>query len=408
MRTVLSQNQRRFEGCNVAESEYKKLWSIDPNVTYLNHGSFGPSPIEVQETRRRWTDELESQPMEFFCQRMEKELDAASTRLGEFVGAKAGNLLMVENATVGMNIAATAIDLQAGDEVLLTDHEYGAVQRIWKRKTMAVGAHVVTAELPSPLKTIDGIVNAIMNRVTDKTKVIVVSHVTSQTAAILPVAEICAAARQRDVPVCIDGPHAIAMLPINLREIGCDFYMASCHKWLCGSFGSGFLYVHTRHQPRLKPVHTSWGGSIAGHEKHWKDDFNWIGTRDPAPVLSVPTAINFMERIGLEKFREHGHSLAKLALDRAVDELGGTALLPDSPDWYGPMITISIPTPPGWEPALHGKIDTLQRALRDEHRIEVPVFSWNGHRCLRVSAHLYNSADDIDRLFESLQTAKDW
>lgn len=388
--------------------DWKSLWSINLDITYLNHGSFGPSPLVVQRARQSWTEQLEAQPMEFFCQRMEKELDTASTRLGELVGAKSGNLLLVDNATVGMNIAATAIDLQAGDEVLLTDHEYGAVQRIWRRKCLATGAHMVTAELPSPLETTEGIVAAIMNRVTDSTKVIVVSHVTSQTAAILPVAAICAAARARDVPVCIDGPHAIAMLPVNLREIGCDFYMASCHKWLCAPFGSGFLYVHTRQQPKLQPVHTSWGGSIAGNEKHWKDDFNWIGTRDPAPVLSIPAAINFMERLGLETFRDHGHALVKHALDRAIKELDGRALLPDSPDWYGPMITISIPTPTGWEPALHGKIDSLQRCLRDEHHIEVPVFSWNGHRCLRVSAHMYNSMADIDRLFDVLGTAKDW
>lgn len=392
----------------MAESEYKKLWSIDPNVTYLNHGSFGPSPIEVQRARQQWTEQLEAQPMEFFCQRMETELDAASTRLGELVKSKAGNLLLVDNATVGMNIAATAIDLQVDDEVLLTDHEYGAVQRIWKRKCLAAGAHMVAAELPCPLETKSGIVDAIMNRVTSRTRVIVVSHVTSQTAAVLPVKKICTAARQRGVPVCIDGPHAIAMLPVDLREIDCDFYVASCHKWLCAPFGSGFLYAHARQQSKLEPVHTSWGGSIAGHHKHWKDDFNWIGTRDPAALLSIPTAINFMERVGLERFREHGHSLAQLARHRAIEELDGRCLLPDSPDWYGPMITISLPTPTGWEPALHGKIDVLQRQLRDDHRIEVPVFGWNGHRCLRVSAHLYNSIDDIDRLFDALHKARDW
>jgi isopenicillin-N epimerase len=392
----------------VAESEYKKLWSIDSNVTYLNHGSFGPSPIEVQAARTEWTRQLEAQPMEFFCQRMENELTKAATRLGEFVGTKGGNLLLVDNATVGMNIAATAFDLQEDDEVLLTDHEYGAVQRIWKRKCQAVGAWAVTAELPSPLQTTDGIVDAIMNRVTNKTRVLVVSHVTSQTATILPVKEICTAARQRGVPVCIDGPHAVAMLPFNVSEIGCDFYTASCHKWLCAPFGSGFLYVHTRQQPKIKPVHTSWGGSIAGHDKSWKDDFNWIGTRDPAGVLSIPTAINFMNRIGLNVFREHGHRLAQLALHRAIEEFGATALVPDSSDWYGPMVTLSMPKPKGWEPATHGNIDPLQRTLRDDYQIETPVFGWNGHRCLRVSCHLYNSEDDVNRLFDALAKAKDW
>lgn len=387
-------------------SEYKKLWSIDPETIYLNHGSFGPSPTEVQEARAAWSAELESQPMRFLCQRMENELSNAATSLGQFVGAPGGNILMVDNATVGMNIAATAIDLQPGDEILLNDHEYGAVQRIWKRKCEATGARVVTAALPFPLTDSGRVVQSIMDCVTDRTKVIVVSHVTSKTAAILPVTEICAAARDREIPVCIDGPHAIAMLPVRIKEIGCDFYTASCHKWLCAPFGSGFLYVHPRHHPNLKPVHTSWGGSIAGHDKSWKDDFNWIGTRDPAALLTIPNAIKFMNRIGLDTFREHGHTLVKAARDRAVQDLGAECIVPDSPNWYGPMITLLLPKPAGWVPATHGKIDPLQRALRDNHNIETPVFGWNDHRCLRVSAHLYNSMDDIDRLFDALDVER--
>ena len=358
----------------MSESEFKSLWSIDPATTYLNHGSFGPSPIVVQEARAEWTRQLEAQPMEFFCQRMEDELTAASKEVGNFVGAPGGNILLVENATVGMNIAATAIALEAGDEVVLGDHEYGAVQRIWKRKCESAGARVVTAELPSQLVDVTGIVDAIMAGVTDRTRVIVVSHVTSQTAVILPVKEICAAARSRGVPVCIDGPHAIAMQPLHIKDIGCDFYAASCHKWLCAPFGSGFLYVHPRHHPKLEPVHTSWGGSIAGYDKSWKDDFNWIGTRDPAAVLSISAAIRFMNRVGLDCFREHGHNLVKAARDRAVEELGAVCLHPDSAEWYGTMVTLSLPRPDGWVPATHGKVDALQRILRDKYRIEAPVF----------------------------------
>ena len=391
----------------MSASEFKNLWSIDPDTTYLNHGSFGPSPIEVQEARAEWSAQLEAQPMRFLCQRMEDELSSAARSLGEFVGAPGGNILLVDNATFGMNIAATAINLRPGDEVVLTDHEYGAVQRIWKRKCEAAGARVVTAGLPFPLTDANSIVRSITDCVTDRTKAIVVSHVTSQTAAILPVAEICAAARDKGIPVCIDGPHAIAMLPLRIKEIGCDFYTASCHKWLCAPFGSGFLYAHPKHHPKLKPVQTSWGGSIAGHDKSWKDDFNWIGTRDPAPLLTIPSAIKFMNRVGLETFREHGHGLVKAARDRAVAEFGASCIVPDSPDWYGSMITLSLPKPDGWIPATHGRIDPLQQALRDTHNIETPVFGWNGHRCLRVSAHLYNSTDDIDRLFEALRAECD-
>lgn len=392
----------------MTEDNARSLWSIRSDTTYLNHGSFGPSPIAVQQVRQQFTAELEAQPMEFFCQRMETELGSVSQRLGEFIGCKAGNLLLVDNATVGMNVAAGAIPLEAGDNVVLTDHEYGAVRRLWSRKCEQAGAWLVTAELPFPLDTTDNVVSAVMSATNENTRLIVVSHVTSQTAAVLPVEEICAAARKREIPVCIDGPHAVAMREINLRDIGCDFYTASCHKWLCAPFGSGFLYVHPKWQSRLRPVITSWGGSIAGHDRSWKDDFNWLGTRDPAPLLSIPAAIDFLEEQGLDRFRRHGHQLAQYARNQLADNFQAQAVLPDSEQWYGTMITVRLPEPPGWQPATHGRIDDLQQRLRDDHRLEAPVFGWNGHRCLRVSAHLYNSRADIDRLIDAINTSRDW
>ena len=389
-------------------TSYKSLWSIEPGVTYLNHGSFGPSPIVVQQARSDWTKQLESQPMGFFCQRMEEELRVASERLGRFVGASREDLLFVDNATVGMNIASTAFELSPGDEVVLTDHEYGAVKRLWQSKCECAGAQLRIAELPFPLSSPEAIVHSTMDFVSSSTRVIIVSHVTSQTAAILPVSQICQAARRHGIPVIVDGPHAVAMLPLDLSSIGCAFYTASCHKWLSGPFGSGFLYVQPEFQSRLNPAYISWGSSIAGLEADWRDEFQWIGTRDPAAALSVTTAIDFMEELGFENFQSHGHQLAQYARRRAEEELGGVCLVPDCDSWYGPMVTISIPKPTDWEAARHGRIDALQKVLRDKHRIEVPIFSWRGHRCLRVSAHLYNCRDDIDRLFDALHAEKDF
>lgn len=390
------------DGQKPMTSPLRSEWAIPTDVTYLNHGSFGPSPKVVRESREQWSARLEQQPMQFFVRETEELLDTAATRLGELVGCRGGNLTFVDNATFGMNVVAESVDLQPGDEVLLTDHEYGAVQRIWRHACERAGARMVIQPLPMPFQTQDEVVEALMSGVTDRTKLIVISHISSPTAVILPAKEICDAARQRGIPVAIDGPHAVAMLPVNLKELGCAYYVASCHKWLCGPFGSGFLYVHSPHQPSLKPRIVSWGGSISGRDAHWKDEHRWLGTRDPAPFLAVPDAVHFMRNYGLEKFRHKTHAMAQYARNQILALTELEPIVPDSRDWYGSMISMPLPIPPGWEPPTHGKIDPLQLKLVEQN-IEAPVFSWNHRRFIRVSCHLYNSIDDIDRLVKVLK-----
>jgi len=213
-------------------SDWRMDWEFPDGVSYLNHGSFGPSPRTVREAKQGWDDALETQPMDFFIRRMEPELDVAVQRLGAFVGADPRDVLFLDNATWAMNVVAHSVELAAGDEVLLTDHEYGAVRRLWQAVCDRVGARVVTARLPDPMDSVDGVVDSVFAAVTPRTRMLVVSHVTSPTALILPVARICARAQSSGVPVCIDGPHAVAMLPLKLAELGCDYYTASCHKWL--------------------------------------------------------------------------------------------------------------------------------------------------------------------------------
>ncbi|MCH8830426.1 MAG: aminotransferase class V-fold PLP-dependent enzyme, partial [Planctomycetes bacterium] len=382
-------------------SPWAAEWDLQPGVTYLNHGSFGPSPRCVIECREEWSRRLERQPMDFFVREMEEHLDRAVSALAEFVGAAASNLVYCDNATVGMNVVAASVLLQPGDEVAVTDHEYGAVSRLWKRACRLRGAKVVTQKLPFPLETTESIVDAVMAGVTKRTRLIVVSHVTSPTAVILPVKEICRRAKAVCVPVCIDGPHALAMLPLNLREIDCDFYTASCHKWLCGPFGSGFLYVAPRSHSRLQPAVISWGGSVSGRAANWKDEFRWIGTRDPSAFLAVPRAIEFLRECGLDTFRQRSHEMARSFRERLFELTGLAPFVPDSPEWYGTMTAMPLPELDG-DPPTAGQRDPLQDRLWNEHRIEIPVVHWQGRRLLRVSCHLYNTESDIDRLIPSL------
>ncbi len=376
-------------------------WSFPEGVTYLNHGSFGPSPRCVREARQAWTEKLERQPMDFFLRQMESELDHAAAKLGQFIGADGNDLLFCDNATVAMNIVADSFPLLPGDEVLFSDQEYGAVMRIWRRACDRAQAKVVVQHLPRPITSADEHVAALMAGVTERTKLIVVSHITSQTAVILPVEAICREAAKRGVPVCVDGPHALAMVDINLRRLGCDFYCASGHKWLSAPFGSGFLFVAKRHQQKLSPPVMSWGGSVSGRPAHWQDEFRWLGTRDPAPFLAIPAAIEFLERFGLETFREQTHELAKYARQRIVELTGLEPPIPDSREWYGSMI--AMPLPQGDAAPNQGIRDQLQTPLWEKFGIEVPIIHWRGERLIRVSCHLYNTREHIDRLVNALR-----
>ena len=442
----------------------RSAWSIPDDVIYLNHGSFGPAPRVVQAVREEWSRRLNANPMEFFLRAMEPALDEAAARLGQLVGADARDLVFVENATVAMNVVAESLPLGPGDEVLLNDHEYGAVFRIWRHACELVGAKIVSPTLgaiettspphpnplphkaggegtgespPLPQKTglppkaggrgdedaqprrfVDAaadITEPILAAITPRTKLIVVSHVASPTGIVFPVAEICQAARARGIPVCIDGPHAIAMREVNLRKIDCDFYCASLHKWLSAPFGSGFLYVRRRWQSKLKPHLVSWGRSLGGRPARWQDDLNWLGTRDPAPFLAVPAAIEFLERIGFDVFRQQAHDLARYARQRIEEALGQVATIPDSSDWYGSMIAVPLVERRGQESGGRSQeegqkqkklppnaIHPLQQWLWNRHRIEVLVTECHGQRYLRTSCHLYNSKSDIDALADAL------
>lgn len=382
-------------------STLRSAWTLDPGVTYLNHGSFGPAPDVVRRARERYSEELEREPMDFIVRRMEGRLDGALQTLGRFIGAAPGNLAFVPNATCAMNVVIASTPLEPGDEILLTDQEYGAVLRMWGQHCGRFGARTVSATLPSPPQSTEEIVTAIMSRVTPHTRMIIVSHVTSQTATVFPVTEICRAARARGVPVCIDGPHALAMRDLRLDDIGCDYYCASGHKWLSGPIGCGFLYVAPRRKQTLTPAIVSWGRSLSGQPGRWQDELHWFGTYDPAPYLAIPDAIAFLESIGLDKFRSETHALARVARSRLMEQIGAVPVTEDSRDWYGSMVTLRLPQLPATE-AWPGKPHPLQVALWEQDRIEVPVFQWKSSVCLRVSCHLYNDEADIERLVGAL------
>lgn len=379
-----------------------EFWRLDPECIYLNHGSFGPSPLPVQQARTAWSERLEQQPMRFFCRELEEDLDRTAGVLAAFLKTQPDRIALVDNATVAMNVVAASVPLKEGDEVLLTDHEYGAVRNIWLAKCRESNARLVTVVLPFPPEPA-GVVAAIEAAMTEQTRLIVASHVTSATACILPVKSICQMARRHKVPVCVDGPHAIAMLDVDLNDLGCDYYCASCHKWLCAPFGSGFLWVHPRHHNEIRCPIISWGGSIAGRPSTWKDRTNWPGTRDPAPLLAIADAVRFFNSERLAEFRRHAHAMIAFARSELLSFPGsGTFCTPEESDFVS-MAAIELPQTRGWTPGYHGHPDQLQLALRDHFQIEVLMGSWNERRFLRLSAHLYTTIDHMEKLVAAVR-----
>jgi isopenicillin-N epimerase len=372
-----------------------KQWRLRAGTIYLNHGSFGPCAEPVRAVRQRWCDELDEQPMDFFFRLLEPAWRNALAEVAQFIGAQSDNLVFVDNATYAMNVVARSFPLVAGDEVLLTDHEYGAVVRIWRRACEEAGAaEPVIAKLPWPVATVSQIVEAVMSRVTDRTRLLVVSHITSPTACILPVRELCRAARDRGLTVVIDGPHAIAHLPLDIESLDCDFYTISCHKWLSAPFGSGLLYVAPRHQARIRPPILSWGRLPPDMPASWTHEFPWLGTRDPSPFLTVPAAMRFLEEVGWEAFRKHTHELANQARRRITELTQLAPPTPDSRQWYGSMVCLPLPD---------GDAKTLQDALWQRFGIEVPIVPFANRRWIRVSCHLYNTPEHIDQLIAALK-----
>lgn len=378
---------------NPSQNDWKTAWDLRSDTIYLNHGSFGPSPRSVIEARSQWQTEMESQPMDFFVRKFADALLLTRQRLAEFLGAQPEDLVLVENATQAMNVIANSFPLQADDQVLLTDHEYGAVRRIWEATCRQASAEVTTVSLPEFFTDPQEVVDALFAACTNRTRLIVISHITSPTAITLPVDKICQRAQQEGVQVCVDGPHAVAQLPLSLEELGCDYYCASCHKWLCAPFGTGFLYAAPKHHDRLGPLTLSWGQLPPEDVSHWSDEFLWSGTRDPSAYLAIPAAIDFMEEVGLETFRQQGHALAQYAREQLVDLTGLQPLVTDDPRWYGCMAQHPLPA---------GDARQLQDDLWNQYSIEVPIVEWNNRRFVRVSCHLYNDRQQVDQLVSAL------
>jgi isopenicillin-N epimerase len=368
---------------------------LRPGVAFLNHGSFGACPKPVFDAYQHWQRELEGEPVEFLQRRLPALLADARARLGAYVGTHADNLVFVPNATYAINIIARSLELQPGDEVLGSDHEYGAVERTWRFNCARQGAVWRAQPIPLPITSADEMIERFWAGVTPRTRVLVLSHITSPTALILPVAEIIRRARERGILTVIDGAHTVGQLALALDDLGADFYTSNAHKWLCSAKGSAFLYARPERQALLRPLAVSWGWeALTPGPSRYQDYFEWTGTDDPAAYLSVPEAIEFQERHDWPRVRAACHDLAQESARQVAALTGLPPIAP--PEWSGQLVAIPLPRRADVPAAdLHHRLFALDQ-------VEVPITDWQDHRFVRVSIQAYNSPRDVVRLVAAL------
>ena len=364
---------------------------LDPDVVYLNHGSFGAVPRPVFESYQHWQKELEANPVYFLGTRLPDLLDQSRERLGAFLNAAPDDLTFVPNVTYALNIVTRSLKLHAGDAVLTTDHEYGAINRAWRFNCRKSGAELVSQQISVPVTDPAAVVEQIWSGVDERTKVIALSHVTSPSALILPVEEICRRARDAGIITVVDGAHAPGQLDLDMEEIGADFYGGNCHKWLSSARGAGFLYARPERQSLLEPLVVShgWDREVPG-DSLFQDYFTSVGTIDPAAYLSVPAAIDFQEQNDWPQVRQACHQLLIETEQRILEMSGLPPISPQS--MWAQMRVVLLP----------GNIEAYQR-LWEEDRIVIPVGQHGGQPGVRISVQAYNSPADLETLIRALK-----
>ena len=380
-------------------------WLLDPDVIYLNHGTVGATPRRVLAKQQAIRDEIERRPSQFLLRELTGVapvgmprsepplLRAAAAEVAPFVGAKGEDFMFVENATTGVNAVLRSLDLREGDEVLITDHVYGAVAKIAAFVTRPRGARVRSIELPYPVPGPDAVVAAVLAAIGPRTRVLIVEHVTSESALVLPVREIASGCRAKGVRVLVDGAHAPGALPLDVSSLGVDWYSANLHKWAFTPRASGFLWVAPERREGLHPTVISWGLG-----QGLSAEFDLTGTRDPSPFLAAPEAIAFFRSLGVEAVRAYNHGLAWEAA-RHLSRRWGTKLGMEE-EMVGTMATVQLPDRMGSTPEDAAR---LRDALLFEDRIEIQLHAWRDRLWVRVSAQVYNDVRDIDRLAAAVE-----
>jgi isopenicillin-N epimerase len=374
----------------------KEHFLLDPEIVFLNHGSYGATPRPVFVNYQNWQQRLERQPVLFLGREFDRLMQESRRALGAYLNADANDLVYIPNATHGANIIARSLNLQPDDEVLATDHEYGACDYTWEFICDKAGAKYIRQPIPLSVRSNEEIVERFLHGITPRTKAIYLSHLTSTTALCLPVEQVCRRAREMGLLSIIDAAHSPGQIPVDLGQLGADVVFGNCHKWMLSPKGAAFLYMRNEVQHLVEPFIVSWGYRSTPETttgSRFLDLLQWTGTRDPAAALAVPTAIQFMRDHDWDEVRRQCHLLLRQALERICHLTGLSPAYPLDSDFYSQM---GIAPLPPCNPAV------LKSRLYDEYKIEVPVTQWQDKQFIRVSIQAYNSQEDVDALLRAL------
>ena len=387
-------------------SKQADLWPLDRTVAMINHGSFGACPKVVLEAQQRYRLQMEQEPVRFFTREREPLLDTARDALAQFLGADPSDLVFVRNATEGVNSVLRSLTFDPGDELLVTNHEYNACRNAVDYVAQRNRATVVVARIPVPLPSPEEAVDAVLSAVTDKTRLLLIDHITSSTAIVLPIERIIETLADRGIDTLVDGAHAPGMVPLNLDEMGAAYYAGNCHKWMCCPKGAGFLHIRRDRQEAIHPTVISHGYNTVRPERgRLYEEFDWTGTHDPSPWLCLPDAIQFLNSLhddGLPGLRRQNRELAISARRLLCDAVGGEPPCPE--EMLGSMAAVPL-----WRDESAEKDALLSHPvhnrLLEEFAIDVPVYYWpdTPHLWIRISAQAYNSLDQYQRLADALR-----
>jgi isopenicillin-N epimerase len=373
----------------------KSEFLLDNTITFLNHGSFGACPKSVFEEFQRFQLELENEPVQFIQKKLSGYLKSARESLAEFVGCEAQDLYFTPNPTFAINTIMRSLNLQEGDEILTTNHEYGAMDRTWNFYCKKKGIKYIRQEISLPIISKEKILEEFWKGYTAKTKVIFINQMSSATALIFPVKEICDKAQELGLITIIDGAHIPGHIDLNIQELNPDYYTGTLHKWMLAPKGSSFLYVKKEFQEDLDPLVVSWGyESLAPSESQFLDYHEQQGTRDVSAFLCTPTVVSFLEN---NNWKQKSEDCKQIVLDnyqRFCDLLGTNPICPITSEFLGQMASIPVKT---------NNPQELKDLLYDKYKIQIPVMPLNGSFYIRYSINAYNSQEDLDILYAALQ-----